>query len=94
MEVREGFMEEVMLEQSCRINVRVRAFQAEGTGWTSVFLGGTECSVSEKQWGLDRMPRTQVPAKLPGLSPMVSELALLPLPALDTSYWLWGLGQP
>lgn len=59
-----------------------------------MFLSGAECSVSETQQGLDRMPRTQVPAKLPGLSPMVSELTLLSLPALDTPYWFWGLGQP
>lgn len=75
------------------MNGRARAFQAEGTAWTSVFLVRVECPVSETAWGRDRIPRTQGPAKPPGLSPMVSELALLPSPAPDTPSWLWKLGQ-
>lgn len=51
-----------------------------------MFLGGAECPVSETYQGLDRMPRTQVPAKLPGLSPVVNGLALLPLPALGLPF--------
>lgn len=63
---------------------RLRAFQAEGTAWTSEFLGGAEYRVSETSQVLNKVPRTQMPDKLPGFSPVVSGLALHQTPHLGS----------
>lgn len=45
LEVRGGFTKQVMLEQSCGVNGRLRAFQA---AWTSELLGGAAYRVSSQ----------------------------------------------